>query len=83
MEPDPTPTPDPVSDQPVPARNAPAGDTTEATVRPVEAAPAVDGEATSRDGLWIAFLLGVALLLALCAVLALVASSRAPVGAPG
>ena len=83
MEPDPTPTPDPVSDQPAPVRDAPAAETTEATARPVEAAPAVDGAAANRDGLWIAFVVGVALLLVLCAALALVASSRAPVGAPG
>ena len=83
MEPDPTPTPDPVSDQPVSVRDGPAASTTEATVRPVEAAAAADGEVAHRDGLWIAFLIGVALLLVLCAVLALIASSRAPVGAPG
>ncbi len=37
-----------------------------------------DDEPVGGDGPWVAFLLGIALLLALCVVLMLVASSRAP-----
>ena len=40
-----------------------------------------DDEPTGGDGPWVALLLGIALLLVLCAALMLLASSRAPVGA--
>jgi hypothetical protein len=92
MEPDQSPPPEPVSNQPIPSGDPPATADPEATgssvaaapaPSPLVATPAADEEAVTRDWLWVAFLLGVALLLALCAVLALVASGRAPVGAPG
>ena len=48
------------------------------------AAPVVDEEGeVPSESLWVALLIGIALLLALCVVLTLVAASRAPVGAPG
>jgi hypothetical protein len=58
---------------------------------PPDPAPAVDRDepsvaaetAPDGEGLWIALLLGLAALLALCVVLTLVAYTRAPVGAPG
>lgn len=47
-------------------------------------APAGGHDATiSGAGLWIALVVGIGLLLALCVVLAFVAYVRAPVGAPG
>ena len=48
------------------------------------AAPVVDEEGeVPSESLWVALLIGIALLLSLCVVLTLVAASRAPVGAPG
>ena len=45
---------------------------------------AADGEVASRQGwAWALVVIGMALLLAACAALALVAAGRAPVGAPG
>ena len=47
--------------------------------------PKPDGAVDASDGggLWVAILLGVALVLALCIVLMLLASSRGPAGAAG
>ena len=79
MEPQVPPTADNASRQGAP--DVPAG--------PQHALPGeveIAGEGNSEaagDGLWVALLVGLIVLLALCAVLAVVAYRRAPVGAPG
>ena len=55
----------------------------EAEAPPIEPEVADGGGSPQRDWAWTLVVLGVALLLAACAALMLMAASRAPVGAPG
>ncbi len=56
----------------------------EAGAPPLEPESAADGGGLPRrDWAWTLVVIGVALLLAACAALMLLAASRAPVGAPG